>query len=295
MARRPIWRGSLSFGLVQIPVGLFSAERPNELDFDLLDKRDMARVGYQKINKSTGEPVDKDDIVKGFQYEKGEYVIVDEEEFKRASSARSETIDIIGFVDGKEIDPVYYERPYYVAPTGKAAKAFVLLREVLRESGQVAIASVVLRTKKHIGALFPRGPALVLEFLRYADEIREVDDLDLPAAGLKQAGVTKKEIELAEQLVKGLAMSWDPAEFHDTYREELLSLIEQKATTGKIKPVAMPKAPRAVGGNIIELLRRSVREGAQNTDQEVRPARRRHAVARGTTRKAARGRRRARR
>jgi DNA end-binding protein Ku len=275
MARRPIWRGSLSFGLVQIPVGLYSAEQSHQLDLDMLDRRDMAHIGYQKINKNTGKPVERDAIVKGYQYKKGEYVIVEEDELRAAAQARSETIDIIGFVDKVDIAPLYYEKPYYLAPTGKTAKAYVLLRQVLLDTGKAGVATMVLRTKQHVGVLFVHGPALVLDYLRYADEVRDPAELEIP----EKATVTKKELDLARQLVSGLEMRWDPTQFEDTYHDQLVALIEKKAKTGKLEPVTSPRPTAAAeGASIVELLRESMRAGAANVDQEKRQKPRRRAA-----------------
>ncbi|MES2639830.1 MAG: Ku protein [Myxococcota bacterium] len=258
---RATWKGHISFGLVQIPVELYLATRDDDLDFDLLDRRDMGRVGYKKVNKGTGEEVPADDIVKGYEVEDGQYVIVDDEDFAKANVEATRTIDIVAFVDGAEIDPRYMVRPYYVTPTQKKAKAYALLREVLRRSGKVGIALVVLRSRQYVAALVVQGRLLVLELLRYANEIVDPNTLEAPAEGLDAMGVTAQEMKMAEMLVAGLEADWDPKAYHDTYRDDLLALIEAKAAAGGLSTVATPIADEEGGGEVVdimELLKRSL-------------------------------------
>ncbi len=236
-----IWKGSIRFGLVSIPVGVYSAEESDELSFTMLDRRDLSPVGYQRINKSTGEDVPWEEIVKGYEYEDGEYVVLGEEDFKRANPEATQTIDVVAFVDAQEIPPEYFDRPYYLAPTKGGDKPYALLREALAASGKVGIAKVVLRTREHLAALIPRGKVLLLDLLRYPTELRDTEGLNLPAEGLKDAGVSKKEIEMAEKLVEGMVEEWDPNQYKDDYREDLRSLEETKG--GKRKPAK--SKPRA--------------------------------------------------
>jgi len=258
-----IWKGSLRFGLVHIPVGLYSAEEQDELSFTMLDRRDYSPVGYQRVNKSTGEEVPWDEIVKGYEYEDGEYVVLGEEDFRRANPEATQSVDIASFVDADAIEPEYFDKPYYLAPTKGGEKPYAILREALASSGKVGIGRVVLRTREHLAAVIPRGRALVLELLRFPSELRGTDELELPSEGLQDAGVTKKEIAMAEQLVEGMTEEWDPSEFRDEYRDDILARIEEKIEAGetKVVPEAEDKAaeraePEVV--DIMELLKKSL-------------------------------------
>jgi DNA end-binding protein Ku len=174
---RPIWKGAISFGLVNVPVALYPASGGSELDLDLLDKHDFSPVGYQRINKRTGKAVARDDIVKGYEYQKGRYAVVTDEDFRQANVKATQTVDIVGFVDGAAIAPYYYESPYYLAPGTRGEKGYALLRETLRRSGKVGVATVVIRTRQRLAALIPVEDVLVLDTLRFADEIRPADRL----------------------------------------------------------------------------------------------------------------------
>lgn len=258
---RSTWKGHVSFGLVQIPVELYSAARDQDLSFDLLDRRDMNHVGYKKINKKTGEDVQSDDIVKGYEYDHGQYVIVDDEDFEKANIEATRTVDIVAFVDGDAIDPRYMVKPYYVIPTQKNPKAYALLREVLKRTGKVGIAKVVLRSRQYIAALVVQGDILVLELLRCADEIINPATLDAPSRDLEKLGVSPKEVEMAEMLVAGLDAEWDPEAYRDEYRDDLLALIQAKAKAGGVTPVAAPAARADDEGHVVdimELLKRSL-------------------------------------
>jgi DNA end-binding protein Ku len=234
---RQLWKGAIQFGLVHVPVSLYPAEHRDELSFTLLDRRDMQPVGYQRVNKSTGEEVAYEDVVKGYEYEKGEYVTLEKEDFKRANVEATQTVDIVGFVDAGAIAPYYFEAPYYLAPDKHGAKGYALLRETLERTGRVGIATVVIRTRQHVAALYPHDKVLVLNTLRYHDEMRDAKDLDVPES-LKAARVQPKEIDMAERLVEDMAGEFEPRQFRDTYREDLMKFIEDKAA-GKVK-----KAPR---------------------------------------------------
>jgi DNA end-binding protein Ku len=229
---------------VHVPVSLYPAEHRDELSFTLLDRRDMQPVGYQRVNKTTGEEVPYDEVVKGYEYEKGEYVTVEKEDFKRANVEATQTVDIVGFVEAEAIPPYYFDAPYYLAPDKYGAKGYALLRETLERTGRMGLATVVIRTRQHVAALYPQGNVLVLNTLRYHDELRDPKDLDLPASS-KAAKVQPKEVDMAERLVEDMATDWKPAQFKDTYREDLVKFIEDKAA-GKVK--AAPKGKRASRG-----------------------------------------------
>ena len=246
---RQLWKGAIQFGLVHVPVSLYPAEHRDELSFTLLDRRDMQPVGYQRVNKSTGEEVAFEDVVKGYEVSKGEFVTLEKEDFKRANVEATQTVDIVGFVEADAIPAYYYDAPYYLAPDKHGAKGYALLRETLERTGRVGIATVVIRTRQHVAALYPRDNVLVLNTLRYHDEMRPAKDLDVPES-LKAAKVTPREVDMAERLVEDMAEEWKPERFKDTYRGDLMKFIEEKAA-GKVK--GKPRAKAAgKGAEIID-------------------------------------------
>lgn len=238
---RELWKGAIQFGLVHIPVSLYPAEQRDELSFSMLDRRDLQPVGYKRFNKTTGEEVPYEQIVKGYEYREGEYVTLEKEDFKRANVEATQTVDIEGFVDAASLPAYHFESPYYLAPGKHGDKGYALLRETLVRTGRVGIATVVIRTRAHLAALYAIGNVLVLNTLRYADELRDPRELKVPGS-LKEAKVNERELSMAERLVEDMAMEWDPVQYHDTYRDDILRMIEEKAQ-GKVKPE--PKAKRA--------------------------------------------------
>lgn len=226
-----IWKGSISFGLVTIPVTLYPAEERRDLTFRMLDGRDMTPVKQRRINERTGEEVPWDDIAKGFELEEGRFIIVTEEDFRAADVEATQTIDVIAAVCADEIDPAYFDKPYYLEPSRAGRKAYALLRETLARADRVALSKVVIRTRQHLAALIPDGPLLMLEILRYPHELRSTDALDLPAEDVTEAGVTDDELAIATQLIETISRPFDPSaeEYRDTYRDALLELIERKA------------------------------------------------------------------
>lgn len=260
---RVVWKGAIAFGLVHVPVGLYPASTTTRLDLDLLDRRDFAPVGYQRINKRTGEPVASEDIVKGYEYEKGEYVVVTDEDFREANVKATQTVDILSFVSQEDIAPYYFDTPYYLEPGRRGEKGYALLREVLRRSGRVGLATVVIRTRQHLAALIPVGDMLVLNTLRFADEIRPMSELKAPGDDLKKLGVSAREVDMAERLVEGMAEEFAPEQYRDTYRDDLMARIEEKIRGGKTHAVAETKAAevRETGAEVVDLmalLKRSV-------------------------------------
>jgi DNA end-binding protein Ku len=285
---RALWKGAISFGLVHIPVALHSATSDTGIDFDWLDKRTMDPVGYKRINKKTGKEISKDDIVKGVEYEDGEYVVLSEDEIKAAYPKTTQTIEIEAFVPMTELPFVYLDRPYYLSPVGKGDKVYALLRETLLRTGRVGIARVVIQTKQHLAALVPSGPALVLNLLRWGEAIRTWDELNLPPPGEDAAGLKKRELEMAEQLVGDMSTHWDPDRFHDSFTEQVMALVHEKAQAGETERVVKrePAEAKAPASNIIdltELLQRSLRRGGK--DAQKAPAR--SAAASGETRASA--------
>jgi DNA end-binding protein Ku len=260
---RTLWKGAISFGLVHIPIALYSATAESDLNFDWLDKRSMDPVGYKRINKKTGREIDKDNIVKGIEWEDGHYVILSAEEIAAAYPKTTQTIEIECFVDADEVPFVYLERPYYVAPAGRGDKVYALLREALKETNKVGIATVVIQTKQHLAVLIPCGPALVLNLLRWGGEIRSWEDLKLPPAGTKAAGLKDSELKMAKQLIADMSAQWSADNFRDSFREEIMKLVESKAKAGETEAVTkLEDAPAATGGadviDLTELLKRSL-------------------------------------
>ena len=279
---RSIWKGSISFGLVNIPVALYTAEKTDELSFNQLDKRDLNPVGYKRVNKKTEKEVPWDQIVRGYEYEDGNYVVLTNQDLKRANVEATQTIDIVQFVDASEIPPIYFEQPYYLEPTKAGAKAYALLRETLRKTGMVGIARVVIRTRQHMAALLERDGVLVLDLLRWAHEIKEPKDLDVPDDRFAKSNLSPKEAEMATKLVKGMAEKWDPKKFKDTYAEDVMALIEKKVKSGETTVVDESEpAPARRGGNVVDLmplLKKSL-------EKSSRPASRAKRASSGGTRK----------
>jgi len=274
---RELWKGAIQFGLVNIPVSLFPAEDRQELSFTMLDRRDMQPVGYKRYNKSTGDEVAFEDIVKGYELDDGRYVTLDKEDFKRANVEATQTVEITGFVDAGAIPPYYLESPYYLAPGKHGAKGYALLREVLERTGKAAVANVVIRTRQHIATVYPHDKVLVLNTLRYRNELRDEKGLDVPK-DLKEAKVQPNELKMAERLIEDMEVKWDPAQYHDTYRDDLLKLIEEKAEGHKRK--APRKAP-AKESNVVDfakLLERSLAERKGAEAPRRKPSHPRHAA-----------------
>lgn len=265
-SKRSLWKGAISFGLVHIPISLHTATTEQGLNFDWLDKRSMDPVGYKRINKKTGEEIVKENIVKGIEYENGEYVILSPEEIEAAYPKTTQTIEIEAFVPVDDIDLLYLERPYYVAPINKGAKVYALLREILLKNKKAAIARVVIQTKQHLAALIPSGPMLVLYLLRWDDEIRSYEDLALPEEGIKAAGLTDKEIKMGELLVEDMSAKWNPEAYHDSFKEQILDLVEQKVKAGDTASVTPIEPQEQTGASatiydLTELLQRSLNKG----------------------------------
>lgn len=263
---RSIWKGALTFGLVNIPVELMSAEERKEFKFSMLDKRDFSPVGYKRYSKESGKEVQWNDVVKGYEYEKGQYVVLSEEDFKRANVKASRTIDIEAFVPAKDVSPEYFETPYYLLPGDRGEKVYGLLRETLKATGRIAIAQFVLRTAPHLVAVQPVGRALMLITLRYADELRDAKGLELPAAGLKDVKVTSKEIDLAKQLIEGMSDKWQPEQYKNTYHQDLMHRIEEKIKKGETHELtppdeesAPPKTAQVI--DLAALLKKSIDTG----------------------------------
>jgi len=241
-----IWSGTINFGLVSIPVTLHTAVRPKELRFHFLHDADHGRLNNVRICSSCGKRVEWEHVVRGFEYERNKYVVLTEEDFKSVDVEATQSIDIMEFVDSQEIDPMFFETPYYLVPEKKGRHAYALLRDVLGKGTKVGVARVVLRTREHLAAVRPRGDALVLELMHFADELVGQEDFDLPRA----EKASPAEIKSATMLVEAMTAKFDPTAFKDRYREELMRLIEARARGKRVKARAgKPRQPT----NVIDL------------------------------------------
>jgi DNA end-binding protein Ku len=259
----PIWNGVISFGLLHVPVQLYPGERSVDLRFRLLDSRDRQPIKYQRINTETGKEVPWKDVVKAYEYEKGSFVVVDEDAIKAAAPEATETVEIESFVEKAEIDPIYYEKPYYLVPGKRAEKAYVLLRETLEKTGKVGIAKVVLRTRQYLAMLMPLEKALVLNLLRFPEEVIDADEYSLPEAAPAKHRVTPKEVEMAAQLVESMSAHWDPSRYKDDFRDKVRAIIEELVEhEGAKKPLAKPTARKEKAAtNVVDfmsLLKKSI-------------------------------------
>jgi DNA end-binding protein Ku len=265
---RSIWRGSLSFGLVNIPVSLQTAERSEELHFHLLDRRDQAPIHYQRINARTGKEVPWDETVRAFELDDGRYVVLTDKDFERANPESTRTVEILDFVERAEIDPRYFDKPYYLAPERQGAKSYALLCEALARSGRVGIAKVVIHTRQHLAAVIPVGEVIVLNLMRFADELRDAAELDI-AAGRQGAG--DKELKMALQLVEAMAETWSPERYRDDYRVDVMALIDKRAAAGELAGgKTAPARRRPAGGKVVDLmalLKQSVEQGGGRRDR----------------------------
>ena len=246
-----IWKGAISFGLVFVPVTLYPASTETGVDFDWLDKRSMDPVGYKRVNKRTGKEIDKDDIVKGVKVDSGDYVVLSEDEIKAAYPKTMQTITIESFAHAAEIPFTQLEKPFYLEPAAKGEKVYALLREAMLEAGVVGIARLVMHTKEHLAALIPSGPALMLNTLRWANEIRPWDDIKLPAEG--RASLKPGELKMAAQLIGDMTEKWRPDAYADNFTEAIHALIAKRVASGQTEAVEPMEEAVPSGGNVIDL------------------------------------------
>lgn len=287
---RGLWNGAISFSLIHIPVSLHTAARAHELDLNLLDKRDFAPVGYQRYNKATGKVVEWNDVVKGYEHEKGEYVVLTDEDFRRANVEASRTIDIQTFVDRDAIAPYYFDTPYFLMPDKNGERVYSLLREALEQSKKLAVATFVLRSRQHVAALMPVDRIIVLNTLRYQAEIQPHPDV--AAAVAKKANAAGgRELTMALKLVEEMSEKWNPDAFSDTYRDDLMKRIQQKVKAGQTHTLTEPEAedePRATGGgkvvDLMSLLEKSLaQKGGGSPESAARATKRKHSAVRRRT------------
>lgn len=238
---RPIWEGSLAFGLVNLPVRMYSATAGTELDFDMLHESDLSPIRYARVCREDGKEIPYEDVVRGYEYRSGDYVVLTEDDFKKANVRKTQMIDVVSFALEKEIDQIYAEKPYYLEPEKGAEKAYVILREALKESGKVGIAKFVIRDREHLGVVKPMNNVLVLDQIRFDDEVRSAKELVIP-----ERDVRDKELDMALQLIDQLTEHFNPKEYKDTYKEELLEMINKKAKGKKLTTKArVPEITKA--------------------------------------------------
>ncbi len=248
---RALWKGSISFGLVSIPVGLYTIDNSAGLDLDMLDKRDHSRIHFKRVNAETGKEVPWANIVKGYNYSGNKYVIITDEDFKKANVKATQTIDIEHFVDLTEVETKYFEKPYHVTPTKGGEKPYALLRDSLKKKKKVAIAKVVIRTKQHLAALMPEGDHLILEILRFKHQIRDMKEVSVAKPA---NAVSAKELKMAFDLIDSMSDKWDPASYKDTYHEDVKKMIAYKVKHGQTKEVEGPAEEKVKSAKVLDLM-----------------------------------------
>lgn len=291
---RALWSGSISFGLLNIPVQLMPGERRTELRFHMLDSRNKARVRYERINAETGEEVPWKDIVKAYEYKKGSYVVLEPEDLKAAAPESSEAVEIESFIDPGEVDARYFERPYYLVPPKKAEKGYVLLRETLKELKRAGLARVVIRTREYLALVLPRDQALVMILLRYPQEVIAADEYGFPERPLKSYRLSERELEMARQLVESMSSSWKPSSYHDEFRAKLAKVIQKRLRSkgAKVQAAAPEEHGQTDSDKVVDfmsVLKRSLEQNrrtpARTPASKKAPARKSRGQGHGTPRR----------
>jgi len=276
LAMRAIWKGSISFGLVNIPIALYPATRRDELKFRLLRKGDLSPVNYKRVAEKDGKEVPWGQIVKGYEYEKGKFVVLDEKDFQRVDLEATQTVDIQDFVDVEEIDPMFFYKPYYLEPQKGGDKPYVLLRETLEKTRKVGIAKVIIKTRQYLAGVKPLKHALVLELMHFAEELSDPEKLNVPK---KTAQPGKREMDMAKALVDSMSAEWNPSKYKDDYRDALMDVIEEKVESGgeEIEEKAKPKKPSTKVIDLVAVLQESLAksrgEGKRKAKKSSAPAR----------------------
>lgn len=269
---RAIWKGSISFGLVNIPIVLYPATRREELKFRLLRKSDLSPVNYKRVAEKDGKEVSWDEIVKGYEYEKGKYVVLKDEDFERVDLEATQTVDIQDFVHQEEIDPMFFYKPYYLEPQKGGDKAYALLRDALEESKRVGIAKVVIKTRQYLAGVKPEDGALVLELMHFAEELADPSKLHVP----KKVEVGKREMNMATALIDSMSSKWKPEKYRDDYREALMEVIEEKVEAGgkeiEEKPKKAPKPTKVI--DLVSVLQKSLEQTGGAKKKEAGKSRR---------------------
>src|SRR3982751_3472074 len=273
---RAIWKGSISFGLVNIPIALYPATRKEDLKFRLLRAKDLSPVNYKRVAEKDGKEVPWDDIVKGYEYEKGKFVVLKEEDFQRVDLEATQTVDIQDFVDVEEIDPMYFYKPYYLEPQKGGDKAYVLLRDSLKDSNKVGIAKVVIKTRQYLAGVKAEDSVLILELMHFAEELADPGKLHVP----KKLEAGKREMDMAKSLIDSMSSKWDPEKYHDDYKEAVMKVIEEKVEHGgeeiEEKPKKAPKPTKVI--DLVSVLQKSLEKagGARKTSGAKRAAKHPH-------------------
>lgn len=246
---RAIWKGSISFSLINIPIALHPAVRREELKFRLLRASDLSPVNYRRVAEADGKEVPWEEIVKGYEYEKGKFVVLKEDDFRRADVEATQSVDIVDFVKLEEINPIFFDKPYYLEPEKRGEKAYALLREALKKTGRVGIAKVVIKTRQHLAAVKPQCDVLALELMHFAEAIVDASDLKIPSASVATGS---KELDLAVDLIMRMSDKWNPDKYRDEYRHALLHVIHEKVESGGKAPAVhgAPKKPT----NVVDLV-----------------------------------------
>lgn len=265
---RAIWKGAISFGLVNIPIALYPATRREELKFRLLRGSDLSPVNYKRVAEADGKEVPWDQIVKGYEYEKGKFIVLKDEDFDRVDVEATQTVDITDFVEIESVNPVYFHKPYYMEPEKGGDKAYVLLREALRESGKIGIAKVVIKTRQHLAAVKPQERGLMLELMHFSDELVDVDEFKMPST----TSVGKKELDMAKALISSMSGEWEPERYKDEYREALEKLIEEKIEHPDAATPKVTRKPRATNViDLVDVLQKSLAQSGASK-KSARPA-----------------------
>jgi len=255
---RAIWKGNISFGLVNIPIALYAATRREELKFRLLRKDDLSPVNYKRVAEKDAKEVPWNQIVKGYEYEKGKYVVLRDEDFQRVDLEATQTVDIQDFVDLEEIDPMYFYKPYYLEPQKGGDKAYALLRDALKDTNKVGVAKVVIKTRQYLAGVKPEDGALVLELMHFADELADSEKLHVP----RKLEVGKREMDMARSLIGSMTSKWQPEKYKDDYREALMEVIEEKVEAGgkeiEQKPKKAPKPTKVI--DLVSVLQKSLEQ-----------------------------------
>ena len=286
-----IWKGSISFGLLNIPVSLQKAQEGNELHFSMLDEKDLSPIKYKKVNAKDGKEVPWDRIVKGYEYESGQYVIMNKEDFKAANPKATQTIDIEDFVEFEEIDLMFFEKPYYLVPQKNGVKGYFLLVEALKKTNKVAIAKIVMRTKMHLACIMPKGDYLVLELLRFAHEVLEINEVDY-LDDVTKPKFSAKEIKMAEELIEGMTGKWKPDQYADTYNDDIMKIVNMKIEAGEGQEIDYGEMPKEEKGNtgmvvdLMPLLKKSLEQKKKNRGAEASSSAPRATHKKKTTKKA---------
>ena len=289
---RSIWKGSIAFGLVNIPVSLTSAERRPDIHLHMVDSRNHARIRYERVNADTGEEVPWDRLVRGYEYEDGKFILLSDEELESVRPTLTKTIEITQFVALADIDPILFDKPYYLQPEKRGRKAYVLLREALQKSGKAGISRVVIRTREYLSALFVRDQVLLLMLLRFPQEVLPASKLETEDTEAKALQPTKKEMDLAVRLISDMEEKWDPADFHDEYRDALMDFIEKKVAGGEgVEDVTEVEPEESESGKVIDLADYLERSFKRKAPKSKAPAKKRtvkgHASKKASPKKAA--------